>query len=38
MHAQSRRDGTTANTPRTSGQGMAMPGERLARNGAGVDR
>jgi ATP-dependent RNA helicase RhlE len=38
MDGQPRRNGTTANTPRTSGHGMVMPGERLARNGAGADR
>jgi ATP-dependent RNA helicase RhlE len=37
MHGQPRRDGTI-NAPRTSGHSTVMPGERLARNGAGVDR
>jgi ATP-dependent RNA helicase RhlE len=38
MDGQPRRNGTTAHTPRTSGHGMVMPGERLARNGARADR
>ena len=38
MDGQPRSNGSSANRQRASGNGMVMPGERLARNGAGVDR